>query len=710
MGRTLDVSAQAAPSSLFIRADGSMLYMLSRSSDSIYRYSLSTAYNVDTGAYDTGQILALPARVTWSGMWFDGTGTKLYACDDDNNQIHQYTLSTAWDLTSASSDGTYDVSGQLLTLNDVVVSDDGSGLYASDGNLATIVEYALTTAFDITGTVTYVSTLDVSGTETTPRALFMRGGTSANLFIADYSDVHRFTMSTAWDSSTATFDTGQVFTRTENAGNLPSTTLSSDGVHLYDVDGSLDVVHQYDLTTAWDVTTAAFDPPTASDGAVIITPTVSATASTDHSYADGAVTVSQTVAATAKINTLHADGSVTATPTVSATGRVEAHANAAVTLAQTVTATATNATIHADGAVSTAQTVAATGEVQPVIAGNMTIPALTIAAAMSQTLPTNITLPALVLDAAMLNGNVASTVYPMRLPSFTMQALGGNDVDVTLPALEIDAVAISSNQMSADAYLRPLTMVGTFGDARVMAADVSLPALRTDARILGGSVYTGDVELPSLRIDAVMSTGKLLTAAMLIPALEMDAVMTGAGLITAELSIPALEMAGFMEALQLGAYSAWCTNTENMLTSEYVGYDFLDIAHVFDRYIGVTADGIFDLTGIDDDGVQIDADVLFGLDSFRTEDLKRVKAVHMGYRADNDGDLEVQIVVDGEGPVRKYPVKKISHSNGVKRGRATIAKGLKSRYWQYGFSNVLGADFTVDDLNIYVQQHNRKAQ
>ncbi len=197
---------------------------------------------------------------------------------------------------------------------------------------------------------------------------------------------------------------------------------------------------------------------------------------------------------------------------------------------------------------------------------------------------------------------------------------------------------------------------------------------------------------------------------MELPSLEMIGDIVYESLATAELLIPALHMAGAIENTIIVEFLGWSTNIEVLQTSEYTNYPYLSVANVFGRYMGIAADGIYELVGDDDNTVNIDADVVFGFDSFRTEDLKRVKAVHLGYRADNSGDLRIQIMVDGEDRLRTYPVRLVSSTSGIKRGRATIAKGLKSRYWQYGFLNVDGADFIVDDLSIYVQQHNRKAQ
>jgi hypothetical protein len=603
-------------------------------------------------------------------------------------------------------------------------------MYISSFNSDDINEYDLTTAWDVTGTVTYTTNvLSTSAVEGFPAGLFMEDGTNDYGFIFGFTEINRFTLSTSFDISSGTFNDS--FTFTEGI-DVKGGFVKDDGTEFYTSDNDTDEIHQYTMSTAWDVTTADFNPPTTGDVTVTLAQTVSATATIDL-HADGDVTitptitaeahgtphgdvdvtVTPTIVATAINNTLHADGDVTVTPEVSATGKGTLHADASVTVTPTVVATGENVTLHADASVALAPTVVTTGDVFSTIYGSMTMPALTITAEADQTVSSDMTMPALTMESYAVNGTAVTG--GMTIPALTVEAYGANDADVELPMLVVEAAMISSNVMSGDMVLPALIVNSEFGNDRVLSSEgiIEIPSLTMTGMVANSPGMVANMTLPALEAYGVNVSGSVVTGDMAVSAMEMDDVVSqlvSAGIITGELELPSLRVEAYMEIVVTLTHSGWSTNTESLRTSEYDNFNYMLLANAFGKNIGVASDGLYELAGDDDNGTAIAADVLFGLDSFRTEDLKRIKTVHMGYRADNSGDLTVQIVVDGEEKIREYSIKHISHANGIKRGRATIAKGLKSRYWMYGFKNVLGADFTVDDLSIFVQQHNRKAQ
>lgn len=751
MGKRLDVSSQNnAPRGVWLGDSGTKLFVLGiAGTDTIYRYTLSTAYDVSSGSFDSGQTLTSGSSSTGRmGLHMNPAGTKLYLVDNGLDLIRQWTLSTAWDLTSASLDGTYDVSGEDAGPTSVSFSNTGHKMYMAGAVNSTVYEYDLTTNFDVTGTVTLTANTH-SLTETgAPNGIFFEDGTNDYFVANNYSNIYLYTMSTAWDVSSASYDTGNTFAFTEGAGNCYQAIMKSDGTELYvAADTNPEYINQYTLGTAWDLTTAYFDPPVETDGAVTLAQTVSATASTNHHRADGAVTLSPTIAATGR-GTPHADGAVTVTPEVTATGtNATLHCDAAVTVTPEVTA-AGRGTIHIDAGVSLNQTVSGTGALPPSADGEVTItptveatatlevsmavditlpamtssgwidynlvslPPMTVDAVMENEYPTLLTLPALTATGEMIGGNnYATDATRMILPALQVIAYSDEYSDIVLPALTASGTLTSSNNLSVDVRLPALQAAGTMGDARILEGDVLLPALNVPrGTLVNAPVIDADVRIPSLEAFGRLSNGTDIAVDIELPALEVDSVLISEGILTADLTLPAMEAVGYITFTVNLEHSGWSFNTESMRMSEYDNYNYLMLGTVFGKTIGVAADGIYELTGDTDNAVDINADVLFGLDSFRTEDLKRIKTVHLGYRADNSGDLNVQIVVDGEDKIREYIVRHVSSASGIKRGRATIAKGLKSRYWQYGVKNVAGADFLIDDLSVFVQQHNRKAQ
>ena len=103
--KSFSVASQASlPAALQIKTDGTKLYVFNRNgvSSAIYQYSLSTAFDVSTASYDS-VLLTLDKSAQSYGSYIDSTGTYVYHISS-TGVIYQYSMSTAWDLSTASYD------------------------------------------------------------------------------------------------------------------------------------------------------------------------------------------------------------------------------------------------------------------------------------------------------------------------------------------------------------------------------------------------------------------------------------------------------------------------------------------------------------------------------------------------------------------------------------------------------------------------------
>ena len=89
-----------------------------------------------------------------------------------------------------------------------------------------------------------------------PRALFI-GNNGTKMYVSNATVVYQYTLSTPYDVTTATYDTKSYTPSQEN--NLRSITFNDDGTKFYVVGITNDTVYQYTLSTAWDISTATYD-------------------------------------------------------------------------------------------------------------------------------------------------------------------------------------------------------------------------------------------------------------------------------------------------------------------------------------------------------------------------------------------------------------------------------------------------------------------
>jgi len=133
--QSFDVSPQESfPTGLDFKPDGSQLYVVGRSNDNVYQYSLSTAFDISTASFSQSFDVS-PQDGRPHGVTFKPDGSQLYVVGRSNDNVYQYGLSTAFDISSASFSRSLDVNPQDSDVQGVVFKPDGSQMYVvGDGN------------------------------------------------------------------------------------------------------------------------------------------------------------------------------------------------------------------------------------------------------------------------------------------------------------------------------------------------------------------------------------------------------------------------------------------------------------------------------------------------------------------------------------------------------------------------------------------------
>ncbi len=204
--------------------DGTKMYFAvddnnpSASTNELIQVDLGTAY--DTSTIDGSSVAYLTAvhptapHTHVEGFCFSANGSYLYITDDSVDDIFQFTLSTPWDITTASYTAIKESTGNSYGL---WISSDGSSMYIMQ--LTGLKQCAMTTPYDIT-TLNYSSptnelvfnasnyTANLPSTQiNTPELLdvaFSPDGTKFVMFgslQSGQSHMQSITLSTPWDIS-----------------------------------------------------------------------------------------------------------------------------------------------------------------------------------------------------------------------------------------------------------------------------------------------------------------------------------------------------------------------------------------------------------------------------------------------------------------------------------------------------------------------------
>jgi len=243
--QSFDVSGQTAqPTELTFRPDGSQMYVSEQGSNTILQYSLSTAFDVSTASFVRS--FDVSAQVGEAeGIDFRPDGSQMYVLDALNIEVFEYSLSTAFDISTASFDRSLFVSNQETRPTGVTFRPDGTQMYLSGASDDDITQYSVSTAFDVS-TAVDTKTFDVSTQDGTPKGVrFKPDGTKMYVLGAQTNQLFEYSLSTAFDIGTASFDRALDIS-TENP-DPEGLAFKPDGSQLYLVGITGVRVNQYNL-------------------------------------------------------------------------------------------------------------------------------------------------------------------------------------------------------------------------------------------------------------------------------------------------------------------------------------------------------------------------------------------------------------------------------------------------------------------------------
>ncbi len=248
----LDISSQdTIGSGLDFNDTGTKMYMCGTQSDSVHQYTLSTPWSLATASYDSVSKSVSAQTTAPSGVRFNSAGTTMFV-SGSNESIFAFSLSSAWDLStvSAGSFASASVSSQMTNLTGFHFKPDGTKLYATADEPAptgAVYQYTLSTPWDLT-TMSYDSvSYTTDAQENSPRDVYIRSdGKKMFLTGVHFDATFQYTLSTAWDISSASYDSVMV----NSPGSLVgprAATFDPNGTKMYMVEPADRLIYELDL-------------------------------------------------------------------------------------------------------------------------------------------------------------------------------------------------------------------------------------------------------------------------------------------------------------------------------------------------------------------------------------------------------------------------------------------------------------------------------
>ena len=210
-GSGFDVSGQdLTPQYIKFNNDGTKMFISGNTGKDINSYTLSTGFDLSTATFDningngTGFDIS-DQDVQTRGIAFNNDGTIMYYLGNLDDDINLYTLSTGFDLSTATfndinGDGSgFDISSQVTVPRGITFNNDGTKMFIVGDVGNDVNSYTLSVGFDLTSTVTHVGSFDISSQATNPQGIaFNITGTKMFVVSNDGDDINEYTLSCAF--------------------------------------------------------------------------------------------------------------------------------------------------------------------------------------------------------------------------------------------------------------------------------------------------------------------------------------------------------------------------------------------------------------------------------------------------------------------------------------------------------------------------------
>jgi sugar lactone lactonase YvrE len=244
---SFSVSAQETiPRGIAFNTDGTKMFIVGTTGDDVNEYTLSTGFDVSTASFvDSFSVSAQDTSP--AGIAFNTDGTKMFIVGNAGEDVNEYTLSTGFDVSTASFVDSFSVAAQETDPNGIAFNTDGTKMfivgYAGDD----VNEYTLSTGFDVS-TASFVDNFSVAAQETTPYGIaFNIDGTKMFIVGEGGDDVNEYTLSTGFDVSTASFvDSFSVAAQETSPTGIA---FNTDGTKMFIVGYDGDDVNEYNIGT-----------------------------------------------------------------------------------------------------------------------------------------------------------------------------------------------------------------------------------------------------------------------------------------------------------------------------------------------------------------------------------------------------------------------------------------------------------------------------
>ncbi len=145
-------------------------------------------------------------------------------------------------------------------------------------------------------------------------------------------------------------------------------------------------------------------------------------------------------------------------------------------------------------------------------------------------------------------------------------------------------------------------------------------------------------------------------------------------------------------------------NAISFAISEYNNFPFNSFTKFNGEYLSANQNGIYELdeSATDDGGYFINSNIKSGIIDSYSKSIHRLRDAFILYKS--DGDIKLTTKADKK-TTRRYIVPEQINGidKAIKKRRIKFERGIKNRFFDFNIENLVGAEFEVDTMIVYLE-------
>ena len=196
-----DATGDSQPRGIAFNNDGTKMFVIGNSADEVNEYHLAIAFDISTASFDSRIDITATVGGAPNGLAFSADGTKMFITSNSSVNIFVFDLTTGFDVSTALFDNSESLSGYSgSSFRGITFNPDGTKMFvvSNSGSKSStdekINEFNLTTGFEVT-TSSFVTSFDVASYEIDPQGIvFNTDGSTMYVLGTKGDDVNEFTL------------------------------------------------------------------------------------------------------------------------------------------------------------------------------------------------------------------------------------------------------------------------------------------------------------------------------------------------------------------------------------------------------------------------------------------------------------------------------------------------------------------------------------